>query len=212
MTAPANPVQFSLLAFLSVLGSAVNLATAWALLRDARLRGRATSCFLVNLSLADLAFSLFNGPLDSAVFYYGGWTHGHRLCVAAALVRHVAVGSSLASIQLITLNRYTSVVKPRSYARIFSPGSCLLLAALCWVLPAGTAAPRRTGGARRQLGLGQEARELHRHAQSRVPACDLPGIGAVACTAVRRLLSEALSGSAPLAPKTHITPRERCSE
>lgn len=152
MTAPANPVQFSLFAFLSVLGSAVNLATAWALLRDARLRGRATSCFLVNLSLADLAFSLFNGPLDSAVFYYGDWTHGQRLCVAAALVRHVAVGSSLASIQLITLNRYTSVVKPRSYARIFSPGSCLLLAAVCWVLPAGLLLPAALGVPGASLG------------------------------------------------------------
>lgn len=145
MTKPSNLVQFSLLAVLSVLGSAVNLATVLALLRDARLRGRATSVFLVNLSIADLAFSLFNGPLDAAVFYHGGWTHSRAMCIAAALVRHVAVGSSLASIQLITLNRYTSVVKPRVYAHIFSPGSCLVLAALCWLLPAGLMVPAALG-------------------------------------------------------------------
>lgn len=128
--------QFAMLILLSLFGTVINLVTASALMQSPRLRSRATTFFVLNLSLADLAFSLFNGPLDSGIFYNRGWAYGRSLCVSSAAVRHVSVGCSLVSIQLITFNRYISVVKPRAYGRLFSPGSCLVLAALSWVIPA----------------------------------------------------------------------------
>ncbi|CAN7976536.1 unnamed protein product [Ixodes persulcatus] len=138
-------IHFVLLSSLSIAGTVVNLITVAALLQSPRLRSRATTAFVLNLSLADLLFSLFNGPLDSAVFYNGGWVYGRALCVLTATTRHVAVGCSLASIQLITLNRYVSVVRPRAYGRIFSQGSCLLLVSGCWLLPAVLLLPATSG-------------------------------------------------------------------
>ncbi|KAG0443097.1 hypothetical protein HPB47_015293 [Ixodes persulcatus] len=138
-------IHFVLLSSLSIAGTVVNLITLAALLQSPRLRSRATTAFVLNLSLADLLFSLFNGPLDSAVFYNGGWVYGRALCVLTATTRHVAVGCSLASIQLITLNRYVSVVRPRAYGRIFSQGSCLLLVSGCWLLPAVLLLPATSG-------------------------------------------------------------------
>lgn len=132
----ASDLLFVVVSVFSVLGAVGNIITLTALGRSPKLRWKATTAFVLNLALADCVFSAATGPFDAAVFYHRSWPYGRHLCVAVALLRHLTVGASLFSIQIITVNRYVSVLKPCWYRTLFGEGSCLLLVALSWVGPA----------------------------------------------------------------------------
>ncbi|XP_064476409.1 protein trapped in endoderm-1-like isoform X2 [Ornithodoros turicata] len=150
----ASNVMFVVVSVFSVLGTVANLLTLTALTRNPRLCRRATTTFVLNLALADCVFSCATGPLDAAVFYHRYWPYSTSLCTAVALLRHLTVGASLFSIQLITINRYMSVFHPSWYCT--SGGSCLLMVATSWIAPAVLLLPPtiRTSGS-----FGYDSRE-----------------------------------------------------
>lgn len=80
-------------------------------------RHQPTTIFVMNLSLSDLLFGLFNLPLASSTFLRRTWTYGDFLCRLYPLFRYGLLAVSLFTVSLITINRYVIIVHPRQYSR-----------------------------------------------------------------------------------------------
>ena len=61
---------------LSVIGVSGNLLTILALTKDKKLRAKATTSFIISLSVSDLLFCGFNLPLTAVRYFHQAWILG----------------------------------------------------------------------------------------------------------------------------------------
>lgn len=83
--------------------------TALALLRCPKLRGHATTAFVLSLCVSDLLFCSINLPLTASRYFYQEWILGEGLCQLFPVIFYGNVAVSLLSMVAITLNRCVCV-------------------------------------------------------------------------------------------------------
>ncbi|XP_069943879.1 uncharacterized protein [Cherax quadricarinatus] len=133
-----------------VLGVPGNLITIIALVKCKKVHN-ATAVFIINLTLSDLMFGVFNLPLAASLFGHRAWVHTGFLCLLFPILRYGLVAVSVFTVLAITINRYIMIAHPRLYHRMV-PES------LRWLLTRG-----KTRRAR------QVAAQLARHNQLTLP-------------------------------------------
>lgn len=89
-----------------------NLITALALLRCPKLRGHATTTFVLSLCVSDLLFCSINLPLTASRYLYEKWILGDVLCQLFPVIFYGNVAVSLLSMVAITLNRSVQQLNP----------------------------------------------------------------------------------------------------
>ncbi|GAB6022426.1 hypothetical protein CHUAL_006540 [Chamberlinius hualienensis] len=143
---PASLLHFA--AFCCVLfitlGVPGNAITVLALGRSKRVHS-ATAAFIINLSVADLMLCAVNLPLAISNFLNRGWIHGEFLCELFPLLRYGNVGVSLLSVMAITVNRFTMIIYPNLYPKIFKPSNIAVMIATLWLISFGPLLPTWAG-------------------------------------------------------------------
>lgn len=77
----------------------------------------ATAVFIINLTLSDLMFGVFNLPLAASLFVHRAWVHTGFLCLLFPFLRYGLVAVSVFTVLAITINRYVMIAHPRLYHR-----------------------------------------------------------------------------------------------
>ncbi|RWS24273.1 protein trapped in endoderm-1-like protein [Leptotrombidium deliense] len=100
-----------------------------------KLLKQATTLFVINLSVSDLIFCVFNIPLTAIPFYKRKWPFGAQLCQIFPIFFYGNIAVSLLTITFITFNRFVSIVINKHYKQIYSKNTIRLMIAFCWILP-----------------------------------------------------------------------------
>lgn len=102
-----------------VVGVLGNFITILALLKSPKIRGHATTAFVLSLCISDLLFCSFSLPLTAVRFFKERWTFGDTLCKIFPVIFYGNVAVSLLSMVCITLNRYILIACHNLYAHIY---------------------------------------------------------------------------------------------
>ncbi|EAT47271.2 AAEL001606-PA, partial [Aedes aegypti] len=114
-----------------------NLLTITALLKYHKLRKHPTTAFVLSLSISDLFFCAVNMPLTAIRFLNQQWTLGEDLCKVFPVFFYGNVAVSVLSMVGLTINRYTLILHPSRYSKIYTPLSlCFQLFAI-WAFSFG---------------------------------------------------------------------------
>ncbi|XP_031628610.1 protein trapped in endoderm-1 isoform X2 [Contarinia nasturtii] len=124
-----------------VVGIAGNLITIIALLQHQKLRGHATTAFVLSLCISDLLFCSFSMPLTAIRYINKAWTLGETLCKIFPVIFYSNVAVSLLSMVGITLNRYILIAHHHLYARIYRPHIIALQLFVVWFFAISTMIP-----------------------------------------------------------------------
>lgn len=114
-----------------------NLLTVIALLKYHKLRKHPTTAFVLSLSISDLFFCAVNMPLTAIRFHHQQWTLGEGLCKVFPVFFYGNVAVSVLSMVGLTLNRYTLILHPSRYAKIYTPISLALQLFAIWAFSFG---------------------------------------------------------------------------
>ncbi|XP_077290199.1 trapped in endoderm 1 [Arctopsyche grandis] len=138
-----------------IFGVIGNLITALALLRCPKLRGHATTTFVLSLCVSDLLFCSINLPLTASRYLYQRWILGDVLCQLFPVIFYGNVAVSLLSMVAITLNRYVLIAYYDLYGRLYSKRNIYIQLTFIWIFAFGLMVPPLFGiwG---QLGLDEE--------------------------------------------------------
>ncbi|XP_004536758.1 protein trapped in endoderm-1 isoform X2 [Ceratitis capitata] len=116
----------------TVIGIFGNLVTIIALLKCPKIRGHATTAFILSLSVSDLLFCSISLPLTAVRFYEEKWTFGETLCKIFPVIFYGNVAVSLLSMVGITLNRYILIAFHSIYVQIYKRSYILLQLFFIW--------------------------------------------------------------------------------
>lgn len=117
-----------------VVGIVGNFVTILALIKCPKLRGHATTAFILSLCVSDLLFCTINLPLTAARFAYEEWIFGDVLCKLFPVLFYGNVAVSVLNMVAITLNRYVLISYHQYYSRFYSRTSIWLQLISIWSL------------------------------------------------------------------------------
>jgi len=126
---------------LCLVGASGNLLTVVALIRDVKLRQKATTYFVISLAFSDLFFCVINLPLTAARYIQQEWTLGPALCRIFPFFFYGNVAASLMSMVAITINRYVLIAYYSYYKRVYTLKNTLLMIAAVWIFSFGMIFP-----------------------------------------------------------------------
>lgn len=120
-----------------VFGIIGNLLTITALLKYQKLRKHPTTAFVLSLSISDLFFCAVNMPLTAIRFHNQKWTLGDDLCKVFPVFFYGNVAVSVLSMVGLTINRYTLILHPSRYSKIYTPLSLCFQLFMIWAFSFG---------------------------------------------------------------------------
>ncbi|XP_022251605.1 tachykinin-like peptides receptor 86C, partial [Limulus polyphemus] len=95
-------IVFGLMILVALVGNAI---TIWIVLAHRRMK-TVTNYFLLNLSAADFAMTLFNTIFNFIFMLDSHWPFGHLYCIINNFVAYLTVSSSVLTIMAVSLERY----------------------------------------------------------------------------------------------------------
>ncbi|XP_046406107.1 protein trapped in endoderm-1 [Ischnura elegans] len=127
------------------IGVTGNLITALALLRCSKLRGHATTAFVISLSFSDLLFCATNLPLTASRYINEAWVLGDTLCKLFPFFFYGNVAVSLMNMVAITINRYILIACRSYYDRLYTRKYIALMLAFAWLFSFSMMVPPLAG-------------------------------------------------------------------
>ncbi|XP_005185041.1 protein trapped in endoderm-1-like [Musca domestica] len=118
--------------FFTVVGVCGNLITILALVNSPKIRGHATTAFVLSLCISDLLFCSFSLPLTAVRFFAQKWTLGDDLCRIFPVIFYGNVAVSLLSMVCITINRYILIGCHNIYGRLYRRQWIIVQLACVW--------------------------------------------------------------------------------
>ena len=123
-----RPAYDSCLIVLAFCIVAINVLVVMLFVRKDYLRTK-TNCFLVSLALSDLMTGLLSIPL----YLLCPVTYDYKVCITSAVFYRCVAVSTMAHIQVVTLERYVAVMYPMRYYRMVTKRRVCCVIALVWV-------------------------------------------------------------------------------
>lgn len=111
-----------------------NILVIVAINRDSRLK-TITNTFIQNLALTDISMALFHMPFWLISVYYGKWIFTNQICDYEAATMFAFGSASIATMAMISINRYFKIVWTQKYNMLF--GSKHKVSVFClftWVI------------------------------------------------------------------------------
>ncbi|XP_048219550.1 galanin receptor type 1 [Perognathus longimembris pacificus] len=132
-------VAFGLIFALGVLGNSLVIAV---LARGPPGKPRSTTnLFILNLSVADLAYLLFCIPFQASVYALPTWVLGAFICKFTHYFFTVSMLVSVFTLAAMSVDRYVAIVHARRASALRVPRHALLGLGLIWALSIAMAAP-----------------------------------------------------------------------
>ena len=91
-----------------------------------------TNLVLLSLACADLLIGLLLVPLDAQYFISSCWLLGPWFCTVFHILVYTLTSSSVASVMLVSLDRYVAICQPLHYTSEVTMGRVQLAVGLCW--------------------------------------------------------------------------------
>lgn len=132
-------VVFSLIFALGVLGNSL-VITVLARSKPGKPRGT-TNLFILNLSIADLAYLLFCIPFQATVYVLPTWVLGAFICKFTHYFFTVSMLVSIFTLAAMSVDRYVAIVHSRRSSSLRVSRNALLGVGFIWTLSFAMASP-----------------------------------------------------------------------
>ncbi|XP_066435570.1 galanin receptor type 1 [Eleutherodactylus coqui] len=132
-------VVFGIIFALGVLGNSL-VITVLARNKPGKPRST-TNIFILNLSIADLAYLLFCIPFQSTVYILPNWVLGEFICKFIHYFFTVSMLVSIFTLSAMSVDRYVAIVHSRRSSSIRISRNALLGVILIWILSIAMACP-----------------------------------------------------------------------
>lgn len=132
-------IVFGLIFALGVLGNSL-VITVLARSKPGKRRST-TNIFILNLSIADLAYLLFCIPFQSTVYVLPTWVLGAFICKFVHYFFTVSMLVSIFTLSAMSVDRYVAIVHSRRSSTLRIPRNALLGVGLIWALSFAMASP-----------------------------------------------------------------------
>lgn len=140
-TTTARAVAMSLVAGIVIVVTVIgNLLVAVSFGVDCRLR-TVSNYFLLSLSVADLSIGLVSMPLYTVYVLLGRWPLGQVVCDLWLSLDYTTSNASVASLLLISFDRYLSLTRPLSYRVRRTSRKASVAIVIAWVVSAALWSP-----------------------------------------------------------------------
>ncbi|CAK8689167.1 unnamed protein product [Clavelina lepadiformis] len=117
-----------------IFGTAGNGITVWAYIRNKNLQ-TSFNVLIANLCLIDLLFSCIIIPFTVVTYFTGYNVYGNAFCSVVGYFYYASLASSLYNLTAIAVNRYSGIVKPNEYQRLFTGKRLAICIATIWLIP-----------------------------------------------------------------------------
>ncbi|XP_075389230.1 galanin receptor type 1 [Tenrec ecaudatus] len=135
----ATLVAFSIIFALGVLGNSLVITV---LVRNQRGKPRSTTnLFILNLSVADLAYLLICVPVQATLYTLPTWVLGAFICKFSHYFFTVSMLVSIFTLTAMSVDRYVAIVHSRRSSSLRVPRNALLSVAVIWALSIAMASP-----------------------------------------------------------------------
>ena len=138
---PLTNFAASAAVILTLVGVIGNLLSVLALIKDKKLRAKATTSFVISLAVSDLMFCSINLPLTAVRYFHQKWILGEQLCRVFPFFFYGNVAASLMSMVAVTINRYVIIGCFKHYANIYSKRKVILMIVVLWIFSFGMIFP-----------------------------------------------------------------------
>ena len=138
---PLTNFAASAAVILTLVGVIGNLFTVLALIKDKKLRVKATTSFVISLAVSDLMFCSINLPLTAVRYFHQKWILGEQLCRVFPFFFYGNVAASLMSMVAVTINRYVIIGCFKHYASIYNKRNVILMIVVLWIFSFGMIFP-----------------------------------------------------------------------
>ncbi|KAJ6664419.1 hypothetical protein lerEdw1_007076 [Lerista edwardsae] len=132
-------VVFGLIFTLGVLGNSL-VITVLARSKSGKPRST-TNIFILNLSIADLAYLLFCIPFQSTVYMLPGWVLGTFICKFIHYFFTVSMLVSIFTLSAMSVDRYVAIVHSRRSSSLRVSRNALFGVGVIWLLSIAMASP-----------------------------------------------------------------------
>ena len=128
-----NPVLGCFIILVSCAGFIGNLLVIITVLKSGKGLHSAHYTFILSLSVADCLVTSFNGPVSGLTMLLGVGVVNPALCKAEGFFITTSIGASILGIYAIALNRYTSIIHPAKFRKIYTKRNTGLQLACLWI-------------------------------------------------------------------------------
>ncbi|KAF4792329.1 galanin receptor 1 [Turdus rufiventris] len=132
-------IVFGLIFTLGVLGNTL-VITVLARSKPGKRRST-TNIFILNLSIADLAYLLFCIPFQSTVYILPTWVLGAFICKFIHYFFTISMLVSIFTLSAMSVDRYVAIVHSRRSSALRVPRNAMLGVGLIWALSFAMASP-----------------------------------------------------------------------
>uniref|UniRef100_A0A8C0ZFS9 G-protein coupled receptors family 1 profile domain-containing protein n=1 Tax=Cyanistes caeruleus TaxID=156563 RepID=A0A8C0ZFS9_CYACU len=132
-------IVFGLIFTLGVLGNTL-VITVLARSKPGKRRST-TNIFILNLSIADLAYLLFCIPFQSTVYVLPTWVLGAFICKFIHYFFTISMLVSIFTLSAMSVDRYVAIVHSRRSSALRVPRNAMLGVGLIWALSFAMASP-----------------------------------------------------------------------
>ncbi|XP_036234511.1 galanin receptor type 1 [Molothrus ater] len=132
-------IIFGLIFTLGVLGNTL-VITVLARSKPGKRRST-TNIFILNLSIADLAYLLFCIPFQSTVYVLPTWVLGAFICKFIHYFFTISMLVSIFTLSAMSVDRYVAIVHSRRSSALRVPRNAMLGVGLIWALSFAMASP-----------------------------------------------------------------------
>ncbi|NXU35352.1 GALR1 protein, partial [Drymodes brunneopygia] len=132
-------IVFGLIFMLGVLGNTL-VITVLARSKPGKRRST-TNIFILNLSIADLAYLLFCIPFQSTVYVLPTWVLGAFICKFIHYFFTISMLVSIFTLSAMSVDRYVAIVHSRRSSALRVPRNAMLGVGLIWALSFAMASP-----------------------------------------------------------------------
>uniref|UniRef100_A0A3Q0RY34 G-protein coupled receptors family 1 profile domain-containing protein n=1 Tax=Amphilophus citrinellus TaxID=61819 RepID=A0A3Q0RY34_AMPCI len=130
-TQPHTAVIFVLLSFVSIMTVALNLLVIISISHFRQLQ-TATNLLILSLAVSDLLVGFLLMPVE-IIYTEACWFLGDILCTLYYVVDYIITSASVASMVLISLDRYIAICDPLRYHSKVTKRTAQIYVCLCWV-------------------------------------------------------------------------------
>ncbi|KAF7245186.1 Galanin receptor type 1 [Varanus komodoensis] len=132
-------IAFGLIFMLGVLGNSL-VITVLARSKPGKPRST-TNIFVLNLSIADLAYLLFCIPFQSTVYLLPSWVLGTFICKFVHYFFTVSMLVSIFTLSAMSVDRYVAIVHSRRSSSLRVSRNALIGVGVIWLLSIAMASP-----------------------------------------------------------------------
>lgn len=124
------PIMWSIIVLVGVVGNGLVL---YILIKRKLLKDSCTNCYIANVAIADLSFTLIVVPITMSAYIYKDWIFGEFMCHFINLLIFSSLQSTCLTLTAMTIDRYLAILYPFKSIHFRTSKFAVIITICIWI-------------------------------------------------------------------------------